>query len=269
MGHCRRRPPAATIDTMTTTIDPITGVLVGGPTLRFDYGGLRFLTDPTFDEPRSYDGGIPLHKLTGPALAADDIGHVDVVLLSHDQHPDNLDEAGRRFLERADLTLSTLSAADRVPGVVGMQPWETRPVGAVEVTAVPALHGPPGCEPLTGDVTGFVLQAPDQPTLYVSGDNASVDVVGAIAERFPGIQVAVLFVGAANVGVFGDTDVTLNARTALAAAELLGDALVVPVHAEGWAHFSETLERLALVFELAGHADRLRIPVPGQRLTLA
>ncbi|HWJ84090.1 MAG TPA: MBL fold metallo-hydrolase, partial [Cellulomonas sp.] len=67
---------------MTTAI---TATLVGGPTLAFTYAGLTFLTDPTFDEPREYAGGIPLRKLVGPAVQPDELGRIDVVLLSHDQ----------------------------------------------------------------------------------------------------------------------------------------------------------------------------------------
>jgi L-ascorbate metabolism protein UlaG (beta-lactamase superfamily) len=256
------------LDVMKTLNETTAGVLVGGPTLLFDYCGLSFLTDPTFDQPGAYERGVTLHKLTGPAVAPEDLGQVDVILLSHDQHPDNLDDSGRRFLERADMVLSTPGAANRIPGVVGMHPWETISAGTVDITAVPALHGPAGCEPLTGEVTGFVLEAPGHPTIYVSGDNASVDIVRAVAEQFHGIDVAVLFVGAANLGLFGDTDLTLNARTALEAARLLGDAQIVPVHAEGWAHFSETPQRLELVFQLAGLGDRLRIPAPGQQFAL-
>ncbi|WP_417562900.1 hypothetical protein [Microbacterium sp.] len=73
-----------------------------------------------------------------------------------------------------------------------------------------------------------------------------------------------LFVGAANVGRFGDSDLTLNARTAVQVARLLGDAVVVPVHAEGWHHFSETPERLVREFAYAGLGDRLRMPVAAE-----
>ncbi|MFC8046851.1 MBL fold metallo-hydrolase [Nocardia sp. NPDC057353] len=242
---------------------------VGGPTLRFRYGGRTWLTDPTFDEPRDYPGvAVSLHKLHGPAVPRTEIGPIDAVLLSHDEHADNLDESGRVLLGEVPVVLSTPGAAERIPGVRGVAEWETVPVGGVEVTAVPALHGPAGCEPVTGVVTGFVLRAPGQPVVYVSGDNASVEVVGRIAERLGPIDIAVLNVGAANVGLFGDADVTLNARTALQAAELLGNAVVVPVHGEGWAHFSETLEHLRRTFEYAGQAERLRIPVPGVRFEI-
>ncbi|UGT60599.1 MBL fold metallo-hydrolase [Nocardia asteroides] len=236
---------------------------VGGPTLRFRYAGRSWLTDPTFDEPGDYPGPVPLHKLHGPAVPRAELGPIDVVLLSHDEHADNLDTAGRELLGEVPLVLSTPGAGERIPGVRGLAAWQTVAVGEVEVTAVPALHGPAGCEPVTGVVTGFVLRAAGEPVVYLSGDNASVEVVARIVERAGPIDVAVLNVGAANVGLFGDADVTLNARSAVRAAELLGAAVVVPVHGEGWAHFSETLEHLRRTFEYAGRAEQLRIPVPG------
>src|SRR3954468_4218772 len=97
----------------------ITATLVGGPTLRLTYSGLTFLTDPTFDDPRTYPpgaaGGVTLTKLVGPAIPAADVGPVDVVLLSHDQHADNLDEAGRAFLGDVPIVVSTPDAAHRLP----------------------------------------------------------------------------------------------------------------------------------------------------------
>jgi hypothetical protein len=70
--------------------------LIGGPTALIEIDGFRLLTDPTFDAPGDYR--LPhttLVKTSGPALDAAAIGPVDAVLLSHDQHADNLDTAGR------------------------------------------------------------------------------------------------------------------------------------------------------------------------------
>src|SRR4051794_15171768 len=72
--------------------------LVGGPTALISYGGLRLLTDPTFDPPGDYPRPgteIVLHKLTGPALPLEELGPIEAVLISHDHHSDNLDRAGR------------------------------------------------------------------------------------------------------------------------------------------------------------------------------
>ena len=72
--------------------------LVGGPTAILEYGGLRWLTDPTLSPPGDYAGGLV--KTTGPAIAVEQIGRIDVVLLSHDHHADNLDPAGREWLPK-------------------------------------------------------------------------------------------------------------------------------------------------------------------------
>lgn len=251
----------------------VSALLVGGPTLHLTYAGLSILTDPTFDEPGDYAGPVTLHKLSGPAVPAADLGPVDLVLLSHDQHADNLDDSGRALLAEIPLVLSTVAAAARVGGVAGLPTWTAQhhPLpdgGSVEILAVPALHGPDGCESVVGEVTGFVLRSEGLPTIYISGDNASVAVVEQIAARVGRIDMAVLFVGAANVGRFGDTDLTLNARTAVLAARALGDAVIVPIHAEGWAHFSESLERLVREFGYAGLAERLVVPPKGERVEL-
>jgi L-ascorbate metabolism protein UlaG (beta-lactamase superfamily) len=75
--------------------------LIGGPTLLIEIGGFRLLTDPTFDAPGDYQSGpVTLRKTQGPALSAAEIGRIDAVLLTHDQHADNLDPAGRLLLGR-------------------------------------------------------------------------------------------------------------------------------------------------------------------------
>jgi L-ascorbate metabolism protein UlaG (beta-lactamase superfamily) len=247
--------------------------LVGGPTAVLDYAGLRLLTDPTFDPPGEHAGGLT--KLTGPAVGPDDVGVIDAVLLSHDHHSDNLDPGGRAFLPRAGRTLTTTDGAERLGGnAVGLAPWDTveleRPdVGPVTVTAVPALHGPEGSDPVMGPVIGFVLTADDAPTLYVSGDNASVDVVRAIAERAGPIELAVLFCGGVSVAYrFDGAYLTLSADAAAQAAEALGARAVVPVHFEGWAHFTQGADELRSAFAVAGIADRLVVAEPGASVEL-
>ncbi|GAB3825982.1 MBL fold metallo-hydrolase [Dactylosporangium cerinum] len=156
-----------------------------------------------------------LTKTAAAAGTPADAGTVDVVLLSHDQHPDNLDHSGRAFAASVPLILSTPVAAARLGDpTVGLEPWAgvdlPRPDGAghVRVTAVPAQHGPDGTEHLTGPVTGFVLHGDGVPTVYVSGDNASLRVVAEIAERFPAVDVAILFGGRARTALLGDADLT-------------------------------------------------------------
>lgn len=99
---------------------------VGGPTALISLGGLAFLTDPAFDQPREYQlPGRVMKKLTGPAVQPADLGPIDAVLLSHDQHKDNLDDSGRALLPSIPLVLSTPAAASRLDGVRGLETWES------------------------------------------------------------------------------------------------------------------------------------------------
>src|SRR5215469_12919753 len=99
---------------------------VRGPTALINFHGLRFLTDPTFDPggDQYVSGPVTLRKLTGPAVTPDAIGPIDYVLLSHDQHFDNLDHAGRRMLSHAKSVLTTDEGAKRLGGnAIGFAPW--------------------------------------------------------------------------------------------------------------------------------------------------
>jgi L-ascorbate metabolism protein UlaG (beta-lactamase superfamily) len=243
-------------------------LLVGGPTAVLELGGLRLLTDPTFDPPGEQPRGLV--KVRGPALGPDEVGDVDAVLLSHDHHPDNLDASGRAFLSRVPQVLTTVAGAERLGGnAVGLEPWASVELGRMTVTAVPAQHGPDGSDEVMGPVLGFVLGADDLTTVYVSGDNASVDVVRRIAERFAPIDVAVLFVGGASIPArFDGAFLTLSNAGAVEAARVLDARAIVPVHFDGWAHFSESGEDLRAAFDAAGLGDRLRMLAPGETVNV-
>ncbi len=250
--------------------------LVGGPTALISYGGLRLLTDPTFDSPGEYPRpgtNIVLRKLAGPALALDDVMPVDAVLLSHDHHSDNLDRSGREMLPSAGRVLTTVAGAERLGGnAVGMDPGDKLEVGgdgAVTVAAVPADHGPPEVAARNGPVIGFVLRGQGLPTMYVSGDNASVDVVAKIVDGHGPIDVAVLFIGGAAVPeAWGEARLTLTAQTAVQATRLLGAAPIAPIHQDGWAHFTSDAQDVERAFADAGVSDRLRPVAPGEQITL-
>jgi L-ascorbate metabolism protein UlaG (beta-lactamase superfamily) len=248
--------------------DVLTVILTGGPTALLELGGVRLLVDPTFDPPGEYPlgGGRSLTKTEPAALTAADLGPVDAVLLSHDQHPDNLDTAGRAAVADAPLVLTTAAAAERLGGTArALGAGETVPVGALQVTGARAEHGPPGAEALTGPVTGFVLHGAGLPTVYVSGDNASLTCVDEVAAGFPQVDVAVLFAGAARTALFDGAPLTLTGEDVAAAVRRLDAPRVVVVHVDSWAHFSETRDDVRAALAAAGLADRLVECPPGVR----
>ncbi|MFI6578399.1 MBL fold metallo-hydrolase [Nocardiopsis sp. NPDC050513] len=251
-----------------TTGEKIPVRVYGGPTALIEYGRLRFVTDPTFDPPGEYPMPLPGdHKLvkTEPSpVTAADLGRVDAVLLSHDGHDDNLDDTGRALLPEVPVVFTTVSGATRLGGNAhGLAFWQTAELqrpdgGTVTVTGLPARHGPEGCEPISGDVVGFMLTSDDLPPVYVSGDNANLGHVKEIAGKFAPVDTAILFLGGARMDfAFDGALLTLDSALGAEAAGILGARRVVPAHYDSWAHFTEGRSEIEAAFDKAGLADRL------------
>ncbi|MGW6389584.1 MBL fold metallo-hydrolase [Streptomyces sp. NPDC055103] len=287
-------PATTPAQTGVTAPVPATVTYVGTATVLLRIGDLTVLTDPALDPaPADYPAARPLHRTAGPALAADRLPPVDLVLLSHDQHADNLDRSGREVLGRAARILTTPEAAERLGGrAEGLAPWETREVTAgattVRVTATPARHGPEGTEQVTGPVTGFVVEygeyveyveyvesgqqaeygeRGEERTLYLSGDTVRHEALAEIGERFA-IDTAFLHLGDAHFPATGDLAFSMSAREGAALARTLGARTVIPLHYDSWSHFTEDPARIAEAFEAPDLEGRLRRLRPGVAETL-
>jgi L-ascorbate metabolism protein UlaG (beta-lactamase superfamily) len=248
--------------------------LIGGPTALIEIDGFRLLTDPTFDLPGDYKlPHVTLEKLTGPAIGADAIGEIDAVLLSHDQHADNLDHSGKDFLKRAKRVLTTEAGAKRLGGhVEGFAPWSSTELkgktgNRLTITATPARHGPAGIEPLSGDVVGFVVASskPGSRAIYISGDTTWFDGVAEVARRFD-CSVVLPFAGAAQTR--GPFHLTMDTNDTIETARAFPGATIVPVHTDGWAHFRQSAADLRVTFDALGFGKRLMLLEPGVRTVI-
>lgn len=250
----------------------LTITLIGGPTALIEIDGFRLLTDPTFDLPGTYQlPHVKLEKLAGPALALDSIGEIDAVLLSHDQHADNLDESGKHFLPKAKRVLTTEVGAKRLGGhVEGLAPWASTELSrgghSLTITATPARHGPHGIEPLAGDVIGFVVASKDFRPIYISGDTVWYDGVAEVARRFKA-GIVMPFAGAAQTR--GPFHLTMDVNDTVETARAFADAVIVPLHTDGWAHFKQNANDLRVSFDALGFGARLKLLEPGVKTEIA
>ena len=241
-----------------------------------EIGGLRLLTDPVLDAAGTYvNGPLRLDKTSSPAVTREALGRIDAVLLSHDQHADNLDPAGRAFLATVPRVLTTPEGAERLAGelkgvaVVGLAPWETTTITgadgfALTVTGVPARHGPAGTEEMTGPVTGFLLSWPgvEGYGVYVSGDTVPFEGTEEVARRAAPVGLALLNLGRVQMEP-GGPHFSMTAEEAGALAQALQARHVAPVHVEGWAHFSEGREAATAVLAGSPVAERVMWLRPG------
>ena len=240
-----------------------------------EIGSVRLLTDPVFDpKGTSFDHGpVHLEKTSDSVITPAALGRVDAVLLSHDQHGDNLDQGGRAFLPTVKQVLTTPDGAARLSEVraVGLESWTQARVDSpqgdhVVVTAVPAQHGPDGTQDATGPVTGFMIEWPalQSGPVYVSGDTVRFHGTSEIAKRYAPVSLALLNIGRVKLEPMGDLEFTMSAEEALAYATALRRAWIVPLHFEGWRHFSESPAHAAHLFAQSEFAARTRWLTEGQ-----
>jgi L-ascorbate metabolism protein UlaG (beta-lactamase superfamily) len=242
---------------------------IGGPTVLIEVGGWRLLTDPTFDRPGrrySFGWGASSRKLAGPSIPAEELGEIDAILLSHDHHGDNLDTAGRTLLPIAGAVVTTASGAARLgERATGLEPWEVtrletsgRPT--IEVTATPCRHGPAHARFIIGDVVGFALRWEGQQdgVLWISGDTVLYDGLREVAGRIQ-VHTAVLHLGAVRFPVTGPLRYTMTARDAVELCGLIRPHRVIPVHYEGWKHFTEGRSGIEREFARSPQAFRAAV----------
>ncbi|WP_433369335.1 MBL fold metallo-hydrolase [Actinoplanes sp. CA-142083] len=238
---------------------------IGGPTTLLELDGVRLLVDPTFDAPGrrySFGWGTSSRKTAGPALSIDDLGRIDAVLLTHDQHADNLDTSGRALLARVPLVITTPAGARRL-GASGLRLWESTKVDSLEITATPSRHGPAWAVPIVGPTTGFALRG-SSGVVWISGDTVVFPGVLEVADRFD-VDIAVLHLGKVQFGLTGPARFTMTGRDAVRLCSAIKPRKIVPVHYEGWSHFHEGRAEISAAFP----QDALTWLVPGVQTALS
>ncbi|WP_217915828.1 MBL fold metallo-hydrolase [Miltoncostaea marina] len=245
--------------------------LIRHATLRLELGGRTLMVDPMLDPPgaRGPVRGTPNERpnplVPLPLPLEQAVAGVEAVLLTH-THVDHVDAAGVTgvpagvpwFCQPADV-------ADL--GDVGL---ELRPVphgasvdwAGLRITAVGGRHGrDEALAQALGPVTGWVVAADGEPTVYVAGDTVwCPEVAGAIARHAP----AVVVVNAGGARFVEGRPVTMTGEDVIEVCHAAGDARVVAVHMEAINHCLETRAELSARIDGAGLAEHVVIPADGE-----
>lgn len=247
---------------------------IGTATAILSIDGINFITDPFFSPAGStfnYEH-VLLENPESPAMSLADLPVIDAVLLSHEDHPDNLDELGRRLLDgrRVFTTLDGAKNLSPRPAVHGLHPWETikSTIGGkeFEITGVPCVHVP-------GDeCTGFILTTADfgetnglPNAIYFSGDTVYFDELLQMRNKFH-ISVALYNLGAAHVPCGPGGSLQQITMCGTQAARLFTETkadILVPMHYMSWKHFTQFDKQLHQAFADAAILDKISWMEPG------
>ncbi|KAH7146727.1 beta-lactamase superfamily domain-containing protein [Dactylonectria estremocensis] len=236
--------------------------------------GINLLTDPVFSPAGTeWDIGVGILRNTEQAaLSPAQLPPVEVVLLSHEDHADNLDEPGRLLLDGRKV-LTTIDGANKLaprPGVRGLRPWEKvgLDIGGkkLEVVGTPCQHLP------GGECTGFIILADEfgltdgRPNaIYFSGDTVYLEELAQMKEKYH-ISVAVLNIGKVMIPSPGSAtpiQITMDGKQAVKLFRDIDADVLVPMHYESWTHFTENGPALRHAFEAEGVMDRVCWLTPG------
>jgi L-ascorbate metabolism protein UlaG (beta-lactamase superfamily) len=221
--------------------------------------GVSLLIDPAL-RPTIF-GGIRRNVAAG--LVPETLPPIDAQLVSHG-HYDHLDLPTLTAVGAPVITGLRLGRLLRRRGLPATELgwWDMTQVGDVRITFVPAQHwsrrGPfDANHTLWG---GFIIQG-QRATLYHSGDTAWFQGFGEIGHRFPGIDAALLPIGAYDPAWFMEKQ-HMNPEQALRAFGELGASTFFAMH---WGTFKltdEPLDEPPAKLEV----ERVRLGLPRERV---
>ncbi|HWO14985.1 MAG TPA: MBL fold metallo-hydrolase [Polyangiaceae bacterium] len=168
---------------------------VGHSTVLVQLDDKFILTDPVFTD----TVGQISKRMVEPGLDPEHLPRLDAVLVSH-MHFDHLslgtldlieDSVERVYLPEGGAVYVPSSG---VP-TIELPPWQSHEVGGLRVTAVPVRHVgfrySGDREWMTHSFTGYVVEYHGL-SVYFGGDTAYTRAFRDTAERFPGIDLAIL-----------------------------------------------------------------------------
>ncbi|MFM0617368.1 MBL fold metallo-hydrolase [Paraburkholderia nemoris] len=213
----------------------------------------------------------PLVELPGSAATA--LESVTHCLITHCQkgHFDHLDRVAKKWLrDRQIPVISTPHDACHLSQRgLNVQPLPERheqpsPFLGGQIRTVRCTHGRGLIGRLMEHGVGYLIEAPGEPSLYLSGDTVLTPLVREfVAHHRP--QVCVVPAGGARFDMGGDIIMGIDEVIEFTR---LAPGTVVANHLEALSHCPVTRSALALAAREAGVESRLHVPIDGEELRL-
>jgi L-ascorbate metabolism protein UlaG (beta-lactamase superfamily) len=243
--------------------------LIRNATMRIRYHHHLFVTDPFLaakHTARSF-AGISKNPLVDlPCTPEEVVSGVEMALISH-LHNDHFDALAQELLSKTipifcqpgDETQIADKGFQEVMSVKESVTWQ-----GFSLTRTPAQHGTGEWIARMGNVSGFVLQAADEPTVYWAGNTIWYE---AVEQVLAAAQPDIIIIHSSGAK-FGDSDpIVMDAAQTIAVCQAAPSAIVVAIHLDSLDHGTVSRADLRALAQQSGISpERLRIPADGETL---
>lgn len=200
-----------------------------------------------------------------PAKTESLLQKVTHCLITH-KHADHIDQEGEQFLKRRNIPV-ICSALDesifRRKGLDVIQTvnyWQKSEFLEGEIMGVPARHGYGFIAKPMGNVMGFFITLPNQPSVYISSDTIMTnEVEKALREHQPDISIAAC--GTAQLDIGKPLLMHLDDIVKFVKAS---PGKIIANHLEAVNHCPTTRKELAIRLKTEGILDKVYIPEDGE-----
>lgn len=231
---------------------------------------------PTFTYFRHTPERNPIVELPENALQI--LDKVTVCLITHSQkfgielltHTDHLDSPGKSFLKKNNIPVVcrkqdvAYMEKNGITVETKLNYWQTEKLLGGKITTIPAKHGHSWIHNFMANGSGFFLQLPGEPSIYISGDTVfTKDVYKALTEFKP--DIAVIAAGSASLDIGGS--ILMPIEEIITFIETAQNK-VVANHMEALNHCPTTRSKLKQKLEEKNLLSKTYIPYDGETLNI-
>lgn len=245
--------------------------LVRHATLWLEYSGKMILVDPMFGDAGVYppiqgstnDRSNPLVPLTVPK---ESLCNPDAIIVTH-LHNDHWDPDAVEALPR-DLPLFCQPGNEEVlrgQGFTHVAAIDSSITWSdIQIDRTDGAHGTGDIGEKMGKVSGFLLKAADEPSIYIAGDTIFYSKVEETLKEY---QPEVVVVNAGGARFAEGDAITMTPDDVVAVCHAAPNAKVVAVHMDAINHCLDTREILHAQLEEKSLTKRVSIPKDGECLS--
>ncbi|MDW7695839.1 MBL fold metallo-hydrolase [Flammeovirgaceae bacterium SG7u.111] len=222
--------------------------LIRNATLKVTYAGETFLVDPMLSSPKSFRSFVKPEENLNPTVdlpfPTEKITQgITAILLTH-SHPDHFDPAAMEalpkdlpfYMQPPDLALVKNASFTKVETIHTSTIFE-----GITITRTGGKHGPKEILEQLGQVSGFVLQAINHPTIYIVGDCLWDD---EIENNIKTYQPDIIITNSGGAVFMGKYRILMDEKETIKVAKTAPKANIIAVHLESLDHCQTTREVL-------------------------